>query len=266
MGLFEQGKLEKMTIRAYLPQTDPEEAPVVSDDPEDTYVVQVNPRSYSLNHLLNYADREGQGDSGQDAIFANSEPTTLEFDFLFDASGVVPAPSELGDVPLVGAIASALGGDEEYDVMAEIEKFNRVVYDYEGEIHRPRKLLLVWGTLEFPCALTELGYQFTLFKSDGTPLRAVAKAKFREAESDAQRELRENNSSPDLTHLREVREGDSLPLVAYRVYGDAALYLEVARVNKLVAFRRLAAGTRLSLPPVAKGPIAKGPAAGGSRP
>lgn len=262
--LFDQAKLEKMTIRAFLPQADPQEAPVVSDDPEDTYVVQVNPKSYSLNHLLRYTDRQGQGDSGSDAVFANSEPTTLEFEFLFDATGVVPPPSELGDVPLVGAIASALSGGDPYDVMQEVEKFNRVVYDYEGEIHRPRKLLLVWGTLEFACALTSLTYRFTLFKPDGTPLRAVATAKFREAESDAQRELRENNSSPDLTHLREVQEGDSLPLLAYRTYGSPALYLEVARANKLVSFRRLAAGTRVTLPPVAKGSAAKGTTAKGA--
>ncbi len=250
--LFDQGKLEKMTIWAYEALGDQEEPPVLSDADGDTYVVQVNPKSYSLNHLLNYTDRQGQGDSGSDAIFANSSPTTLQFDFLFDATGIVPPPSALGDVPLLGAIAGALSGDD-FDVMTEIEKFSRVVYDYSGDIHRPRKLLLIWGTLEFPCALTSLSYQFTLFKPDGTPLRAVAKASFREAESDAQRELRARNSSPDLTHLREVKQGDSLPLLAHRVYGDPALYLELARVNKLVAFRRLRPGSRLTLPPLAKG-------------
>ena len=136
--------------------------------------------------------------------------------------------------------------------MAELEKFNRVVYDYAGDQHRPRKVLLVWGTLAFVCALTSLDYQFTLFKPDGTPLRAVAHCSFREAVSDVECELQENNSSPDLTHLREVSAGDSLPLIAHRVYGDASLYLEVARVNKLINFRRLEAGSRLSLPPVEK--------------
>ncbi len=254
--LFDQGKLEKMTLRAFLPQSSPAEAPRVSEDPADTYVVQVNPSTYTLNHLLHYADRRGQGDSGSDAVYSGSEPTTLNFEFLFDGTGVVPARSELGDVPLVGAVASALAGGDEFDVMAEIQKFNRVVYDYAGEVHRPRKLLLIWGTLEFACALVSLNYRFTLFKPDGAPLRAVAAAGFREALSDAERERRDNPSSPDLTHLREVREGDTLPLLAHRVYGDPALYLEVARVNKLVNFRRLRAGSRVALPPVAKGTAA----------
>lgn len=250
--LFDSGKLEKMTVRAFLPETRTGEAPQLSDDPKDKYVVQVNPNSYSLNHLLRYGDRQRQGSSRSDAVYANSEPSTLEIEFLFDATGVVPPPSELSDIPLVGAIASALSGGGEFKVMEEVEKFNNVVYKYDGEIHRPRKLALAWGTLDFSCVLTSLQYRFTLFKPDGTPIRAIAKCSFREFESDSQRERRENNSSSDLTHLREVKEGDTLPLLAHRVYGNAALYLEVARVNKLVNFRRLRAGSRVVLPPVAK--------------
>lgn len=248
--LFGQGKLEKMVVRAFLPASSPDEAPQVSDSPDDTYVVQVNPSTFTLSQALNYASRQGQGDSGSDAVYTSSEPKELEFKFLFDATGVVPPPSELGDVPLIGAIASALSDSEEYVVMEEIEKFNRVVYSYDGEIHRPRKVLLVWGALEFACALTSLNYQFTLFKPDGTPLRAIADCSFQEAMPDNLRELTESNSSPDLSHRREVKAGDTLPLMSYRVYGDASRYLEVARYNKIVNFRRLSPGAQLILPRV----------------
>ena len=167
--LFDQGKLEKMTIRAFLPRANPDDAPQVSDSPEDSYVVQVNPNSYTLNHVLNYSYQQGQGFSSSEATYSSSEPVTLQFDFLFDGTGVVPAPSELGGIPLVGAIASALAGSKPYDVMVEIEKFNRLVYDYHGDEHRPRQLLLVWGTLVFPCVLVTVSYRFPLFKPDGTP-------------------------------------------------------------------------------------------------
>lgn len=250
--LFDQGKLEKMTIRAFLPQTNPDEVPQASDLPADTYVVQVNPSSYALNHVLNYSYQQGQGFSNSEAIYNRSEPATLQFDFLFDGTGVVPAPSEFGGIPLVGAIASALAGSEPYDVMAEIKKFDKLVYDYNGIEHRPRQLLLVWGTLVFPCVLVTVSYRFPLFKPDGTPLRAVATCNFREAVTNAVRTRTDNPSSPDLTHLRDVQEGDTLPLLAYRVYGKAELYLEVARTNKLVNFRSLRAGQRVALPPMAK--------------
>ncbi len=250
--LFDQGKLEKMTIRELLPQTDPSQPQQVSE--EVAYVVQVNPSSYTLNHVLHYTYQQGQGFSGSEATYDQSEPTTLEFEFLFDGTGVVPPPSEVGDIPLVGAIASALPiPSDELVVTEEIDKFNRVVYDFAGEIHRPRQLLLIWGDfLVFPCVLTSVSYRFTLFKPDGTPLRAIAACSFRESLSDAERERRDNPSSPDLTHLRQVKAGDTLPLMSHRLYGKPELYLEVARVNKLVNFRRLRLGTQLAFPPVDK--------------
>lgn len=251
--LFDKGKLEKLKLHAFKPAANPDDPPQPSTAPEDTYVVQVNPSSYTLNHLLNYSYHRGQGFSGSEAVYSDSPPVTLQFEFLFDATGVVPAPSEVGDIPLVGAIASALSTAKPYVVMDEIKRFNALVYDYNGEIHRPRQLLLVWGGLVFSCVLSSVAYRFPLFKQDGTPLRAVASCTFCESIPDAVRIRKDNASSPDLTHLRDVREGDTLPSLAYEIYGNAALYLEVARVNKLINFRRLRAATRLQFPPLGKG-------------
>lgn len=251
--LFDQGKLEKMTVRAYLPTSSPDDTPELSPDPEDSYIVQVNPASYTLEHQVNYAPRQRQGDSGQDAVFRNAEPVTMDFDFLFDATGVIPPPSELGDVPLVGAVASALSDAEDCVVMDEIQKFNRVVYTYDGESHRPRKVLLSWGTLAFTCALKSASYEFKLFKPDGTPLRAQATCSFQEARTDSERALIENNSSPDLTHRATVREGDKLPLMVYRVYNDASVYMDVARSNRIINFRQLRTGAQIAMPPLGNG-------------
>jgi hypothetical protein len=252
MGLFDKAKLEKLTLRAFKPLTGPNDKPEVSDAPGDTYTVQVNPNSYSFNHLLNYSYQRGQGLSAGEAVYRDSSPIHLEFEFLFDGTGVVPKPSTLGDIPLVGAIASALAPDAPFVVMNEIKNFNSLAYKVVGKTHRPRYLLLVWGSLVFPCVLSSVDYRFTLFKEDGTPLRAVAKCVFCESRPRVEVELEENKTSPDLTHLRDVRDGDTLPLLAYDVYGSAQLYLEVARVNKLINFRRLRSASRLSFPPLAK--------------
>ncbi len=251
--LFDKGKLEKLTLRAFKPAANPKDLPQPSDAPGDTYTVQVNPSSYTLNRVLTYSYHRGQGFSKGEAVYNDSPPVNLQFEFLFDGTGVVPKPSELGDIPLVGAIASALSGDKPFVVMDEIKKFDKLVYDYSSKIHRPRQLLLIWGTLVFPCVLTSLDYRYTLFKEDGTPLRAVAACTFCESIPHAERVRRENGSSPDLTHLRDVQEGDTLPFLAHEIYGNAQLYLEVARVNKLVNFRRLRPASRLSFPPLDKG-------------
>ena len=51
-----------------------------------------------------------------------------------------------------------------------------------------------------------------------------------------------------------MQEGDSLPLMCHRIYGDARYYLEVARTNALVDFRSLRPGTELLFPPLEKEP------------
>jgi nucleoid-associated protein YgaU len=250
--LFDQGKLEKLKLRAFKAAANPDDPPQLSTAPEDTYVVLVNPSSYTLSHLINYSRQRGQGYSASEALYSDSSPVSLNFEFLFDASGVIPPPSEVGDVPLVGAIASALSSSQPYVVMDEIKRFNSLVYNYSGDIHRPRQLQLAWGSLVFNCVLSTLSYRFTLFKQDGTPLRAVASCAFCESVPDAVRVRKDNASSPDLTHIRDIQDGDTLPLLAYQIYGNANLYLEVARANKLIDFRRLRSATRLQFPPVDK--------------
>jgi hypothetical protein len=246
---FESGKLEKMIIQALT--TD--EPPEVSRADEDKYMVQVNPESYKIQYQVNYDHQPAHGTSGSEARFANASPPTLEFEFLFDGTGVIPATAgPLDNVPIAGAVAGLLSGGEEYDVSRELHRFAHVVYDYSGSEHQPRRVRLVWGTLSFDGVLSSLSVDYKLFRPDGSPLRAVARATFTGTIADRLRELKENNSSPDLTHLRTTVAGDKLPLMAHRIYRNPKYYLEVARTNELYNFRALRDGTRISFPPVDK--------------
>lgn len=251
------GKLEKMLITAFKPARSQKEQPVLSKTPEDSYMVMVNPETYKINYQVNYAPTVVPGTPGRDAQYVNTEPPTLQFDFLFDGTGVIPKPAEglagaLENVPVLGAIASALSGGDAYNVLEEIRKFNHVIYEYKGEQHSPRKVQLTWGELSFDGVLSSLSYDFKLFKPDGTPLRAIASATFTGTISDFLREAKYKPSSPDLTHVKVVGEGDTLPLMAYQIYGDASYYLEVVRVNNLTNFRKLVPGTKLFFPPIDK--------------
>ena len=97
-----------------------------------------------------------------------------------------------------------------------------------------------------------MNVEFKLFNPDGTPIRAVAKAKFQEFVEDDLRVAKENNQSPDLTHLRTVKAGDTLPLMSFRIYGDSKYYLEVAKANNIHNFRSLITGQQLFFPPIIK--------------
>lgn len=252
---LDQGKLEKMKITAYKAESQSNDLANLSTNPDDQYVVLVNPEKYQLRHTIIRDQRQAPGTSGTDPRFVGNAPFTFEFQFLFDATGVIPKPAEglLDSVPILGAVAGALsGGGDAYDVMAEIQRFNQVVYDYKGEEHGPRRVYINWGTLGVSCKLNTLNYDFKLFKPDGTPLRAVANAEFVESIPDEERENRDKTASPDLTHVRVIKEGDTLPLLAKEIYGDMGLYLELARVNGLVHFRNLAVGSTIIFPPLDK--------------
>jgi len=127
-----------------------------------------------------------------------------------------------------------------------------VILDYNGDEHKPNYLIISWGKLLFKGALTEMDIEFKLFKPDGTPIRAIAKAKFQGFVEDQLRAAKENNKSPDLTHYRSVKEGDTLPLMTFHIYGDSKYYLQVARVNNIINFRKLKTGQKIFFPPLQK--------------
>jgi phage tail protein X len=47
-----------------------------------------------------------------------------------------------------------------------------------------------------------------------------------------------------------VRQGDTLPLLCQRIYGDPGYYIDVAAFNQLADFRSLRAGMQLHFPPL----------------
>jgi len=225
---------------------------------ELVYTALVNPETYVIKQKVNYNPAPPpQGNPGKNQQYNNTTPPDIQFDFIFDSTGVVPKPLDglagaLSGIPIAGAIAAAFSGAPKYDILAEIEAFKNIVLTYDGDIHEPRDVQLLWGTLSFVGKLTSLQFNYKLFQPDGTPVRAVATAAFSGTIDDNLREALKKSNSPDLTHIRKVAEGDTLSLMTYKIYGDASYYLEVARINKLVNFRHLTPGTEIFFPPINK--------------
>lgn len=251
-----EGKLEKIRFQAYHNVAKPGE-PTELVLSEDIFTAQLNPNSLNIRYAIQYD--EGQqpiGSEGEEPRYQRSSPTQIDFELMFDGTGVVPGPPEgiagaLENVPIAGAIASAIAGsDGPYDVVKNIRAFNKIVYQKDGDIHRPRMVEIVWGQLVFSGALTSLAYSFKAFKPDGTPLRATAQVTFREAMDGFLQEAKTKTNSPDLTHLVTVKTGDTLSRLTHKMYGDSSLYMEVARVNNIINVRSLTPGTSLRFPPV----------------
>lgn len=232
------GKLEKLVIKAY---KDPEFKDFI-----DEYKVMVNPEKYSLTSKSEYVMDQASGTSGKGPVFNRMPPTELSLDFLFDRTGVIT------DFGSEGAGDDMNYAHKESGITEDLEKFKKVTYDYEGDQHKPNYLIVSWGSLVFNCFLAEMTVEYKLFGSNGKPIRAMVKAKFKDFVAEQKRVAKENKRSPDLTHYRTVQEGDTLPLMTFRIYGDSKYYLEVAKINKLTNFRKLKVGSQLVFPPIQK--------------
>lgn len=224
-----EGELKKMKVIAY---SDPEFNNKV-DDGEFTTLI--NPETYAFKYTVETEDEQAPGTSAVAVRFNKSLPEELQFDFIFDSTGAIPGTSNTDD-----------------GVIEDVERLKKVALQYDGETHKPNYLKISWGTLLFKGVLTELDIAFKLFKPDGTPIRAKATGKFKGFVEDDLRVAKENAQSPDLTHERIVKEGDNLPLMCYRIYGNSKYYLEVAKANNLKNFRVLIPGTRVLFPPIDK--------------
>lgn len=234
------GELTKLKIKAFSDEQFSEE---VADGEFRTLL---NPETYVFKYKIEQNDDQASGTSASAPRFNRALPEDLELEFVFDRTGV------LTDYGAAGTADDKTFKDEGRGVIDDLEHFKKVVFDYNGEEHKPNYLIISWGTLLFKGSLSEMDITFKLFKPDGTPLRATAKAKFKGFVEDNLRVAMENNSSPDLTHVREVKKGDTLPLMSWRIYGDSKYYLEVAKANRITNFRKLEVGQRIFFPPIEK--------------
>ncbi|MBB6127726.1 CIS tube protein [Mucilaginibacter lappiensis] len=212
------------------------------------YDVLINPESYALTYGTEVNQKSAQGSSESITSFSKRSAQSLTFKFLFDGTGVIKRG---GGGLLSGLAVPGLPADKP-DVVQDFEKFKSVVYDYDGTTHQPRYVQLQWGPLLYNCQMTRMTLTFKLFNPDGTPLRAEADCTFQGVIDETKLAAIENRQSPDLTHIRTVIKGDTLPLMCYKEYGDSKFYYQVAQYNGLTDFKKLTAGTKIIFPPIAK--------------
>jgi len=110
---------------------------------------------------------------------------------------------------------------------------------------------IFWGSFSFRGVLDHCSGRFTLFLSDGTPVRATLTVVFKEY-IDVEVLVRENpTQSADHRKTREVRAGDRLSSIAAEEYGDPAKWRPIADANNLDDPRQLEPGRVLVIPALA---------------
>jgi Contractile injection system tube protein len=242
MAEMEKGELTKVTIIAFQDKGFTKEV--------GRFILPINPEQFSQSFKVEYDLQQAAGSQGNDPKFKFTVPEELKLDFTFDGTGVIPVSNQ--------ATKSSQTRSFYKDVVGQVKSLLDLVYVMDDKTHKPNFLHVIWGEFDFgnksvfTCILKDLQINYTLFAPDGKPLRAKISATFVNFIEQILRVREEKKKSPDVTHIRKVTAGDTLPLLTNDIYGDPTYYLQVARVNGLVNFRRLATNTDLRFPPIEK--------------
>ena len=215
------GNLAKMTVLGFM-NTDNISLPF------SAYIAMFNPENFTIDNNICYNTSQAHGSSSGEARLIKVSPRRFQFNFLIDGTGA---------------------SGEKREVAADILLF-KTTTGFQGATHDTTFCTLTWGTFIATCRLQSMSVKYDLFRPDGTPLRATINASFIEHVPNALSQLISNLTSPDLTHVRTVRSEDELPLMCYRIYEDADLYMAVAEANGLDNFRKLKEGTKVFFPPI----------------
>lgn len=224
-AVVESGQLTKLLFSAYKNNNFTEK-----DTDAGEYAVMFNPNSIAVKLQIDRDEAQGAGSTSSEMRFKKIKPQDYTFEFIID--GVIPVNGEKKDVPV------------------EVEKFLKVVYNYNSDEHRPSFVMIRYGAVLLKCVLKNVDITYTIFSSNAKPLRAKLNCIFTSCIEQELSEMINSRNSPDLTHKRMVKQGDTVIAMANRIYKKNDYYLDVARKNKLDNFRKVNSGDAIYFPPV----------------
>lgn len=222
--------MDKVIIRSYTDKNYEKEY-----KKDEKLTLQINPAEVKFEKGIKYRKDMQLGALGGTSVFDSYQEQTFAFETVLDATGVLPQEEDVANVQ---------------DLIDDLEDR---LYLYNSEGHRPPYVMVVWGEVIFRGQLSKMETQFTMFGANGLPLRAKVSLAFCGFMSDAEERKRAGKSSPDMSHLVVLQAGETIASVCQRIYGDSLLVDEVARMNGLSGFRKVAAGTELLFPHLKKG-------------
>ncbi len=197
------------------------------DPGEDEIAVQFNPEEISVDKSVTYAEQEVPGLDAPFQQFVSGDAETLSVELFFD-------------------VYEDREGEPD-DVRKLTNKVNTLLL-VDGERHAPPLVKFAWGKLSFQSVIESANTTFTMFRADGTPVRARMDVTFREYTPPAQQLAEEPRHSPDTTTVHRVAEGDTLWGIANDEYGKPGAWRVIARANEIVNPRELERGTELRIP------------------
>jgi nucleoid-associated protein YgaU len=195
-----------------------------------TVPFQFNPKEVTIAKTAKWERQTAKGaKTAGPPEFSGSEPCKLNVEMFFDATS-----------------------SQDGSVVAAVEKLMSCMVPTELSAGQkkptPPLVVLHWGAISsFPAFVTSVTAKYTLFSSDGTPIRASCAVQLEEMPN-APWPQNPTSGGHDVRRVHRTVAGDSLASVAYAEYGDPTRWRVLARYNGIDDPMRVPAGTTLLLP------------------
>jgi hypothetical protein len=191
-----------------------------------TVTVQFNPTDYTIDHGVRYAEMPVNGLSMPILQFLRGEADFLNLELFLD------------------------GTDARGNVHGQLKDLRKFI-QIDSKLHAPPVCRFAWGPSSlnsFVGVVVSLREKFTLFNEDGSIARARVNVTFKSYKSAEVQRRELSLSSPDRTHIRVLRQGETLAHIAQEAYGDARAWRPIAEANGITRPRFVAPGTPLKVP------------------
>jgi hypothetical protein len=190
-----------------------------------------NPKDYTVTKTNNWKADAKQGATAAQPQFTGGVPWEMTLQLLFDSSLLKP---ELSVKDATGKLFDAMNA-----TIGEAGK---------GNTKRPPWVTFHYGWFDFKGVAKNLSVQYTLFTSEAEPIRADVKLALMQWNVETEKGQNPTTQGEGGLGAHVVRDGDSLPSIAYQVYGDATQWRTIAQANGIDDPLRLRGGRMLSVP------------------
>jgi Contractile injection system tube protein len=189
-----------------------------------------NPREYTISKSATWHKTPAKGaKSAPKPEFVGANPSSMSMELFFDAF--------------------ESSGDVSKDINTLLEWTGPTQKSLADNKPNPPIVVFHWGNKSFFDAyIKQVSAKFTLFDSDGTPLRATVNVGFEEVPMEKPK-TNPTSGGPAGRRTHVVGASDTLHSVAYSEYGDAALWRGLAAFNRIDDPLRVGTGTTLLIPP-----------------
>jgi nucleoid-associated protein YgaU len=196
-------------------------AVIVNTETDESIEVMYNPEEYRLEQGNNFAEVGIPGLAAPPIQYVRGRARSLSMDLFFDTY------------------------EANEDVRAHTGRVVRLL-EKSPRTHAPPGLLFNMGRFTFNCVLVDAAQRYTMFRPDGTPVRATISTRFQEyvrIELEVRRGL---FVGPPTLH--NVAGGETLAALAGQYLGDPTRWREIAEANAITNPLAVAAGTALVVP------------------